>query len=1163
LRRDRDPLWAIRLLVLASSLCLLACATVASSGASAAIGPYWDVKASWGDTNLPPGGEGEFQLQVRNVGDEGSEEALTVTDQLPEGVTANNIDWGTEPVPLEGEFGGSPVQIPVDLSRFCSGEETQTVTCALPRETTIEFFGFEIPVKPVASFKPYPQDGTPGHQGGYLPSIYIDVKVDPGASGSATNLARIEGGGAPQPFSDEDSVPFNPTPSSFGIRQGSFEADSFNAEYPFGEPVRQAGGHPFEQRLNFELDQESQVGADGTRYVSANGLIRSAEVTLPPGMIGNPQAVPQCEAVDFVSATFKGSQCPADTQVGYVSARVLLGSLAHGHGAPGIRLASTKLPYVPIYNLVPPKGTPVDLAFNVGGFVLAHIYATLDPTRGYAIKAVTPNISETFPVRETEVTIWGVPGDPAHDRFRFFPEEEGHEVATPLENTGAPWGSAPIRPFYSLPASCGSSSGGTAIRIDSYEHPDEFTPAQESGGDATFTGCDDERFRFEPEISLQPTDTHAGAPTGLAVNLAIPQRNDEVKDATELYPGSGSPKAISTPPLKKAVVTLPEGVTLSPSAAQGLDSCSSEQIGLGTNDPVRCPASSQFGTLSMHTPVLSPENQPHGSIYIAKQGDNPFHNFLSLYLVVEEPERGILVKLPGRVDLDPRTGQITTTFDDLPQFPVSEVQMSFKGGLRAGLVEPSTCGKKTIRAEFFSWQEPSTPRVVDSSYEVTQKPDGSPCVNSLAERPFGPRMQAGTLTNAGGTYSPFLMRLTRSDDDQELSRLDVTLPPGLAAKFAGVGTCSEAGIATAERRTAPGEGALELSDPSCPASSLIGRTEVGAGVGVPLTSVPGKIYLGGPYKGAPLSIVAISPAVVGPFDLGVVTVRSGLYVDPETAQGSARTDALPQILQGIPVRIRDVRLNLDRPRFTLNPTSCAEKQIAARVFGTGGDPSSAADDTMVSLFDRFQAADCASLGFKPRLAFRLEGGTRRGAHPALRATVTYPRGTYANIAAASVALPHSEFLAQNHIKTICTRQQFTAGSCPAGSVYGHAVARTPLFDFPLRGPVYLRSSSHHLPDLVAVLRGPASQPVEIDLDGRIDSIKGGIRTTFESVPDAPVSRFTLFMRGAKKGLLENSTNLCAGTFRATAAFRAQNGRRTTLHPALRTECGSGAHRGNR
>jgi hypothetical protein len=1137
------------------TLAILAILVFASTSAQAEPGPFWDVKASWGDTNLPPGGEGEFQLQVRNVGGEGSEESLTITDQLPAGVTASNVDWGTEPVPLEGELFGSTVQVPVDLSQFCSGMGTGTVTCTAPKETTVELFGLTVPVKPMASFKPYPQDGVPGHQGGYLPSIYIDVEVDPGAAGSGTNVARVEGGGSPAPFADEDAVPFNAIPSAFGIRPGSFEADSFDAAYPFGARVRQAGAHPFEQRVNFELNQESKVGGDGTRYVSANGLIRSAQVMLPRGMIGNPQAVPQCEPVDFVSDTFKGSQCPADTQVGYASTRVLFGPLLHGHGGKGIRFSSTKIPFVPIYNLAPPKGTPVDLAFNVAGIVQAHIYAELDPSHGYAIKAVTPNISETYPVRETEVTIWGVPGDPAHDKFRFFPEEPGKEAATPLENTGAPWGSTPIRPFYTLPSSCESgSSSGTRIRIDSYEQPEAFTAEQESGGGDAFTGCDDSRFQFQPGISLQPTDSHAGAATGLDVQLKVPQSNDEVGNAEELYAPSGA-AAIPTPPLKKAVVTLPEGVTLSPSAAQGLGACSSAQIGLGTNDPVTCPPSSQYGRITLHTPVLPADNQPEGFIYIAKQGDNPFHNFLTVYLVIEEPERGILVKLPGRVDLNPKTGQITTTFEDLPQFPVSDIQMSFKGGLRAGLVQPQTCGRKTIRAEFFSWQAPSVPHEVDSSYEITQKPDGSRCLNSLAERPFAPRLSAGTLNNVGGTYSPFVMRLTRTDEEQELSRLRMTLPAGLVAKFAGVGMCPDAGIAQAERRNGAGEGALEQADPSCPQSSLIGSTNVGAGVGVPLTYVPGKVYLAGPYDGAPLSIVVLSPAVVGPFDLGVISVRSALEVSPDTAQGSAVSDPFPQILQGIPVRLRDVRLKLDRRQFTLNPTSCAEKQVTAQVIGAGGNAYSAGDDTAADVFDRFQAANCARLRFKPGLSFRLFGPTHRGAHPRLRAVLNYPRGGgYANIARVSVALPHSEFLEQNHIKTVCTRVEFAAKHCPAGSVYGHAMAKTPLFDTPLKGPVYLRSSSHKLPDLVAVLRGPDIQPVEVDLDARIDSVNGGIRNTFEVVPDAPVSKFVLSMQGGAKGLLANSESLCAATSRATAKFVAQNGKRLTLHPALRNKC---------
>jgi hypothetical protein len=638
------------------------------------------------------------------------------------------------------------------------------------------------------------------------------------------------------------------------------------------------------------------------------------------------------------------------------------------------------------------------------------------------------------------------------------------------------------------------------------------------------------------------------------VHLEVPLRNDEVQKATDLYAENDEAKGIATPPVKKVVTTFPEGMTLSPSAAQGLNTCSAAQISLGTNKPVTCPDNSQYGKLTLHTPILPVDNQPEGFIYVAKQGDNPFHGFIALYLVIQEPDRGILVKVPGRLDLDPNTGQLTTTFDDLPQLPVSDMQLTFKGGVRAGLVNPTTCGTKTIRAEFFSWHDPTTPHVVNNNYEITQKPDGSPCVPSLADRQFKPQMNAGTLSPSAGRYSPFAFRITRTDDDQEFSQLGVTLPQGLAAKFAGVGTCSEAGIAQAlSRETTAGAAAQEQSDPSCPANSEIGSTIVGAGVGVPLTWVPGKVYLAGPYKGAPLSMVVISPAKVGPYDLGVITVRTALKVDPVTAQATAVSDPFPQIFQGIPVRVRDIRLNVDRPNFTLNPTSCAPKQITAHVTGTGGDLPSTADDTGVDLAERFQAADCASLPFKPKLSFRLFGGTHRGAHPKFTATLKARPGD-ANIGGASVALPHSEFLDQAHIKTVCTRVQFAADQCPAGSVYGFAKAITPLFDEPLQGPVYLRSSSHQLPDLVASLEGPASRPVKVELSGRIDSINGGIRNTFDVVPDAPVTEFTLTMQGGKKGLLQNSTDICAKAYRATAKFTGQNGKRITLRPKMQSAC---------
>ncbi len=1049
-----------RRLLLAGLLSALAALSVA---APASATPLYDVKATWGPTNLPPDGVGQFTIQVRNIGDASAEKKLFISDQLPPGFEITDISWRDA---LDTK----------DFTSFCSGVETEILNCVVPAASTPK-------IAPPPGQKSTGSIINPDPSGYVLP-IFIEVAA-PASEGVGTNTATVTGGGSPTFFTDEDLVSVSATPAPFDILPGSFFADIFKGAYPGGATSRRAGDHPFEQRVVFDLTAESRVSPfDGTLETPSNGGLRTAEVTLPRGLVGNPDALPKCNPVQFaqVGVTGNATRCPANTEVGYLDINALSGEGNHGNGVqsftPG---ASALLSRVPIYNLVPPKGTPVDLAFNAGGYVTGHIYAILDPAQNYAIRAISPNISTLATVLGAEVTLWGVPGDPAHDRFRYF----SHDPANNPEQLGL--GAAfegPIEPFFTNPMDCGVDNGGHKIQVDSYQHPGEFSELQESSDPLNVTGCDDPRFRFEPKVSLAPTDRHAGAPTGLDVHLEVPQRDEHVDEARKLYAEEGNVKGISTPPIKRAVVTLPEGMALNPSAAQGLGSCTSAQI------------------------------------------------------------------------VNPQTGQITTTFDDLPQFPVSDMQMSFKGGVRAGLVEPSTCGRKTIHAEFFTWQDPQTPHPSDSSYDITQKPDGSPCPDSLGERPFKPTLDVGTLNNTGGSYSPFLMRLTRTDDDQEFSQLGVTLPPGLAAKFAGVGICPDPGIAQAISRTGAGDGALEQAQPSCPTSSLIGTTEVGAGVGVPLTYVPGKVYLAGPYRGAPISIVVITPAVVGPFDLGVIAVRSALNVNPETAQGSALTDPFPQIFQGIPVRIRDIRLNLDRPGFTLNPTSCAEKQIDAHITGTGGDVSTTADDTAADLFNRFQAADCASLGFKPKLAFRLFGGTRRGSHPKLKALVTYPKkGAYANIARASVALPHSEFLDQGHIKTVCTRVQFTAKACPAGSIYGHAVAKTPLFEAPLEGPVYLRSSSHQLPDLVAVLKGPASQPVEVDLDGRIDTVNGGIRNTFEVVPDAPVETFTLTMRGAKKGLLVNSTDLCASTNRATAKFSAQNGKTLTLHPTMKASCG--------
>ncbi len=534
---------------------------------------------------------------------------------------------------------------------------------------------------------------------------------------------------------------------------------------------------------------------------------------------------------------------------------------------------------------------------------------------------------------------------------------------------------------------------------------------------------------------------------------------------------------------------------------------------------------------------------------------------IALYMVIQDPELGILVKLPGKVEPDPKTGQLVTTFGEpgyeIPQFPFSHFRFHFREGARAPLITPSSCGEFTTQAVFTPWANPGAPLTTTASFQITSGVGGGPCPSGGVP-PFKPGYQAGSVNNNAGSYSPFTMRLTRADGEQDMTRFDSVLPPGVTGRIAGVAKCPEEAIVAAKAKT----GRQELAHPSCPASSQIGRTLAGAGVGSALTFVPGQVYLGGPFAGDPLSVVAITPAVAGPFDAGVVVVREALTLNPTTAEvevDGAHSDPIPHILKGIPLKLRDLRVFVDRSNFTLNPTSCDPLSARATLFGSNLDLFSSADDLPAPLSVRYQAANCASLKFKPKLSLRLKGGTKRGDHPALRSVVTYPKGAgYANVGSAVVTLPHSAFLEQGHIRTVCTRVQFAAQNCPAGSIYGHVSATTPLLDEVVEGPVYLRSSSHPLPDLVFALRGI----VEVDVVARLDSTHARIRATLESVPDVPVSKFVLDMQGGKKGLIVNSRDLCVHPARAVANLTAQNGEVYNQRPLVKATC-RGAGKGSK
>jgi hypothetical protein len=692
--------------------------------------------------------------------------------------------------------------------------------------------------------------------------------------------------------------------------------------------------------------------------------------------------------------------------------------------------------------------------------------------------------------------------------------------------------------YLTLPTACSAPMSWT-VRATSWQQPatvmSKFAAHYNQGAPLNLTGCS--TILFEPRPSAVLTNPRASSPSGLNFDI-------DVDTAGILRPKRRAPS-----PVKTAVVRLPEGVTVNPSVGSGLGICTPVQYAAesAASPPgAGCPNESKIGDFQVKSPLF--DEPISGGIFLAAPHDNPFDSLLGLYLVAKAPERGILVKVAGELQPDPSTGRITASFQNLPQIPYSSLEIHFREGQRSPIATPPACGEATIGVDLSPWLNPAAVLHSDSALAITSGVGGAACPGPSA--PFAPQAQAGSLNSNAGSYTPFYLHLTRHDDEQEITSYSATLPPGLTGKLAGIPYCPDANIEAAKRRS----GFAETEQPSCPASSLIGRTTAGYGLGSVLAYAPGNLYLAGPFHGSTFSVVAIDSATVGPFDLGVVVVRSAIHVDPQSAQvsiDSAGSDPIPHIIDGIPIHLRDIRVYISRPGFTLNPTDCEPFAVSSQLNGSGqsfGDP---ADDTSATATSPYQASNCGALGFKPHLSLKLRGGTKRGNYPSLRAELR-PRAGDANLAGAAVALPPSEFLEQSHIGTSCTRGQYAREACPPDSVYGHATAYSPLLGAPLEGDVYLRASDNPLPDLVAALRG-GGLGLKIDVVGRIDSLKGGLRATYTTLPDAPVSKFVMTLKGGKHGLLVNSEDVCEAKAPAIARFSAKNGASVALHPRVINE----------
>ena len=959
----------------------------------------------------------------------------------------------------------------------------------------------------------------------------IGYEVEAAPLGSSTATAAISGGGA-QERTTSSSPPFQAGPVPFGILPPGLLAPLTVED---GAAATLAGSHPYQQTVSFQFP--TVAASEPGKFVGSSHP-KDVVVELPPGLVGNPSATP----VLCTETQLEADDCPAGSAVGLLEATTYL------FGGP-------KTSRTALYDMVPPPGAPAALGSNVAAVgIFAHLIASVRSDGDYGIEVSTNDILALpgVPINGIAAQIWGDPSASTHDLLRGPCAETGtfQEQCLVDPQTTA---------FWTLPGSCPQNPITTSVRTDSWEEPGAFQESSYQSADLTGTpvsisGC--EQLQFAPQITAQPTTNVSDSPSGLDVDLHQPQ--DTSLDHT------------GTAQLKDATVTLPKGMAVNPSQADGLAGCTLGQIGLTTEvgaepihfskDPASCPDAAKLGTVEVTTPLLAERTEGgtrlatdpetgkpllrplQGAVYLASPFKNPFNSLLAIYLVVEDPPTGTVAKLAGRIESDPQTGQLTTTFRENPQLPLEDVQLHLFGGARGSLITPPTCATHATTTKLLAWSgltaEPS------SGFQTTAAPGGGACPGSEDALPGDLSFSAGTLGRQAGAFSPFTLKLSREDGTRRLAAIDTTLPPGLSGKLAGIDQCSNAQIAQAEARNRPEEGIVERQNPSCPASTEVGIVTVGAGAGPTPFYTQAHAYLAGPYKGAPVSLAIVTPAIAGPFDLGTVVTRVALYVNPETAQIHAVSDPVPQILDGIPLDVRSVALKMDRPDFTLNPTSCDPMAITGIASGPGGQST--------ALSTPFQVGGCSALPFKPKLTLTLKGSVKRSSNPRLIATVTAKPGE-ANVARAQVKLPHPVFLDQGHIRTVCTRVQWTADTCPAGSIYGRVEATTPLLGYPLTGSVYLRSSSHQLPDLVAKLKGPASQPIEVDLVGKTDAVKAALRNTFEAVPDAPVSSFRLELFGGKRGLVEMSSGFCRSR-RANVKLDGQNGKTYDTTPIVKAKC---------
>lgn len=854
----------------------------------------------------------------------------------------------------------------------------------------------------------------------------------------------------------------------------------------------QAGAHP-DLTASFVLSSPGQPEA--AKKVTFNA---------PTGLFGNPRVATECSAADFAF-----DSCPTNSQVGLITL------YASYHGNPDDLLGTA-----PVFMLVPQEGETARLAFIAPVIeVPISIPVTVRTEADYGLRFTVQDITQSTPLAGASLTLWGFPAAESHNAERFPKGTPGNPAGCPEEvgpgclSEPTP-SSLPVQPLTDNPTACSGEELRSTLEVETYQDP-----GQSSRSEATYppiTGCEAETF--EPFLQASATTAATDSPSGLDVELAAPQFETNAASPSEI---------------KAVTVTLPSGFTINPDAADGQSTCSETEGNFGSEGPADCPDSSKIGNFSIGTPALPERLQ--GSLYL---GEPKPGNQYRLFMIASG--FGINAKLAGSVEPDPASGRLTIDFPDLPQAPFADFQLHVFAGERALLATPTACSVYAVAARFTPWNETLAPQTSNQVFGLESGPHHSACPGTV--RPFHPTLAAGTTTPTAGAYSSFLLKLSREDGDQFLGHLGFTMPPGLLANLNQVAYCSDAAIAAASHKSAREEQAV----PSCPSASEIGSSNVAAGPGSHPFHATGTVYFAGPFQGAPLSLVVVTPAIAGPYDYGTVVVRVALRVDPLDAHVSAISEPIPQIVGGVPLRIREIQVNLDRPNFMINPTNCAPMSVRSEGIGDQG--------TAVSFSSYFDAVDCATLGFKPKMKVSQVGGrgqTARSVDPSLRFDLTTRPGD-ANLKSVAVTLPTAWEIDQRHLGNICSKAQLEAERCAGRNPIGNVSVRTPLLEAPLSGPAYAVSGYGKLPHLAFILAGQ----VTIVPQALSSSVKGGhLKTLVPVVPDAPIGHFQLTLFGGKRGYLTNTRALCAAPTFTTVEYHAQNGKRLAQRVKAKVACG--------